>query len=100
MFWSILIITIVKLNLIFLIDIIDNMSFGSLKVQEESLIGQRFFDSRIEMDSQNIGKVSTYLISRNKLRLNLGISPSVTFTGNLHFHLLLLTILLVSCPSC
>ena len=54
----------------------------------------------IEMDFQNIGKVSRYLVNRNKLRLNLDIPASVAFRENLHFHSLLLTILLAPCPSC
>lgn len=68
----------------FLVGIIGSMSFGILKVQKELLIGKRFFDLCIEMDSQNTGKVSRYLINKNECRLNRGILSSVTFTGNLH----------------
>lgn len=63
-------------------------------------MGQRFVDSCIEINFQNIGKVSSYLISTNELKLHLGIPPFMTFTGNLHFDSLLLTILLASYPSC
>lgn len=83
----------------FLVDIV-NVNFGSLKMQGKSLIGRRFIGSSIEIDSKSIGKVSSYLISRNELRLDLGVPLFVTFTGNLHFDSLLLTILLVSCPFC
>lgn len=47
------------------VGLIGNVSFGSLKVQGESLVGQRFCGSCIDMVSQNIGKVSSYQLSRN-----------------------------------